>query len=415
MKYEALVLSLLLILPVGLIAVPLGNSSQHVVPSLYVNPPDTRFYGPCLVSRTFSIDVILWNDPLSGVDVYAFDFDISWASISTISFVSAKFHSPWTSYFTIVNSNMTTPPTDWHLAVVATPPSIGLTAFNASVLMLTFHIDTDVCYPNNVIGGFVITGVKMSGDGSLAIPITDIEVDNGTYEQYSVQPNIELTSSDPAFNATTRTIKEACVSHTFDVEVDLTNVTNVYGFCFYLSYDPNHLETDPQHIAFKAAFPPPYEMVQANIPSAGVVYVDMIRPSEKPTVCGANVSAVDIVFHTIDTWDCACMIPTVNQTVINITCAVVIAKCPCYAEYDYAHGNNLLLYGGAITYLFKPSKYDLNLDCSVDVQDLLTLLPYYGKTTPAGGFGDIYPDAFHVVDIYDFTAVAKNFGPITDP
>jgi hypothetical protein len=400
MQYKALMLSLLLLLPIGIIAMPRGHANQFVQPSLSVTPPDTTFYGPCIKSTTFNIDVILWNHPLSGVDVYAFDFYIDW--FTGISLVKATYHSPWADFFEVVNGTLCP---SYHLAITAIPPSIGLFTVNMSVLTLTFHVDNDLCWPDKLIGTFCIHDVKMSSDGIDTVPITKMEIDDGTYEQYSVQPNIELTSA--AANATGWIIQK-CVSHTFDVEVDLTNVTNVYGFCFTLTYDPNYLETDVQKITIKPAFPPPYETLHVE---ACTITVEVIRPSEKPGVCGAVVPAVDIIFHTIDTFDAAGMIPTVSTSLITLTSATLYAKCPAITTYTLGVD---LLYGGPLHYHFTPSRYDLNLDCVVDVQDLKVLLPYYGATTPAGGYGDIYNDGAHLVDIFEFVATAKHFGPV-DP
>ena len=405
MKYKGLILGFLLLLSIGIIAMPGGQASQFVVPSLFVTPPDTTFYGPCVKSTTFNIDVILWNHPLSGVDVYAFDFYIDW--FAGVSLVKATYHSPWPSFFEVVNG--TSGPKTYHLAITAIPPSTGLFDVNMSVLTLTFHVDKDLCWPDTLTGTFHIHDVKMGSDGTDTVPIVNMEIDDGTYHQYSVQPNIELTST--AANATSWII-EKCVSHTFDVEVDLSNITNVYGFSFTLKFDPTHLETDEQKVTFKAAFPPPYESLHVYVTS-GEVHVNLVRPSEKPAVCGAVVPAVDIVFHTIDTADGAGIIPKTSITKIGLGCEV-FAKCPEDRVYQYGYGNGLLLYGGSLKYYFKPSRYDLNLDCVVDVQDMKALVPYYGTTTVAGGYGDVFNEGAHFVDIFDFVAISKYFGPV-DP
>ena len=424
MNYKALFLGFLLLLPLGLIsALPRGNSTEFVQPSLYVAPATTKLFGPSLESTYFSIDVILWNNPLSNVDVYAFDFDLNWSSIPSgyISLVNATVHSPWANTFTIANTNTTTPATDWHLAIMAVPPSTGLYDVNQSVLTLVFHVDQNVCYPADIAGCFLITNVKMGGDGTVVLPIVNMEIDNGTFEMSAPQPNIDLSTTDTAYNATTGLLTEKCVSHTFDIEVDLTNVTDAYGFCFTMTYCPCHLETDAQHITLKAAFPPPYEQLTINLSTAGVISILCLRPSEKPTVQADPIlPAVDIIFHTIDTvYNPPNNLPTPFNSTITLTSAVVYVKCPSATEYDYGCGcgNGLLLFGGPITYYFKPSMYDLNEDCVVDVQDLMVLLPYYGKGPYASGFGAIFNDTSvdgGIVDIYDFVAIAKNFGPV-DP
>jgi hypothetical protein len=403
MKYEALMLSLLILGSLAFVALP--RTHADILTSLLVVPRDTTIFGPCVKSKTFVINVLLWNMQFSGVDVYAFDFYIDW--FAGVSLVSAMYHSPWASFFELANGTSGT--MTYHLALVAMPPSTGLFNVNASVLTLTFHVDQDVCWPNTVKCVFHIHDVKMSSDGTTTTPIVNMEIDDGTYEQCSVQPNIDLTSTDAN---STGWIIEKCNSHTFDVEVDLTNITDVYGFCFTLKWCPCELETDPQKVTFKAAFPPPYDTSKVCVGS-GYLTVTLTRPSEKPTVCGALVPAVDVVFHTNDTFDGPGVIPTARISSINITDASVYAKCPSNTEYDYGC-NDFLLYGGPLSYYFKPSRYDLNLDCVVDVQDMKMLVPYYGKTTCPGGYGDIFNDGAHLVDVYDFVAIAKHAGPI-DP
>jgi hypothetical protein len=399
MKYKALMLSLLLLLP--MIAALPAFAMQTVMPELAVRPHNTKFYGPCVKSTTFNIDVNLWNNPISEVDVYAFDFYIDW--FAGVSLVKATYHSPWANFYEIANG--TSAPTEYHLALTAIPPSTGLFTVDMSVLTLTFHVDNDICWPNTLMGDFHFHDVKMSSDGTETVPITLMEIDDGHYFQYSVQPNIELTST--AANATGWIIQK-CNSHTFDVEVDLTNVTNVYDFSFTLTYDALHLETDVQKITFKSAFPPPYETLNVVV-AQGTVTVTLVRPSEKPGVCGAVVPAVDIIFHTL--FDSDDLIPVPSISLISITAATVSAKCPALTVYTLGVD---LLYGGNLHYYFKPSMYDLNLDCVVDVQDLKVLLPFYGTTTAVGGYGDLYLDGAQLVDIFDFVSIAKHFGPV-DP
>jgi len=89
-------------------------------------------------------------------------------------------------------------------------------------------------------------------------------------------------------------------------------------------------------------------------------------------------------------------------------------KCPTVTVYT---GTSLIT-GAPINYDFKPSPYDLNEDCVVDVQDLMVLLPYYGLGPYPSGFGGIFPDTGvdgGFVDIFDFVQVAKNFGPVPCP
>jgi hypothetical protein len=473
MKYKPLLLAFLLLLPMGLLAAANHANASHGLPGLYVNPPDTKFFGPCIKSTTFTITVNLWNSNDTTYDIYAFDFVLDWSSITGITLVEGHYISPWANFFAIAN---TTTGTSWHLALTAIPPSTGVIAFNAPVLSLTFHVDKDLCWPDFITGKFDIVDqtAKMSSDGTKVVPIPSIELDDGTYEQYSVQPNIELTST--AANATGWIIAK-CNSTTFDVEVDLTNVTNVYGFGFLMTFDATHLETDPQKITPKPTFAGPYEKTTVyvgpdfvpglgDIP-AGTLFVMFVRPSEKPGICGAVVPIIDVIFHTANIVDHPPTLPQPSITPITITGAFIMVKCnlihnqygwvwPGPGEYDTDSSpiwggmfgyypswllNDMGLYyttlpsttytfvaapglgiivGDPLTYYFKPSKYDLNLDCVVDVQDLKMLLPFYTLDTAAfdlpTSYGDLadIPAGSDIVDIFDFVAIAKHFGPV-DP
>jgi hypothetical protein len=139
-----------------------------------------------------------------------------------------------------------------------------------------------------------------------------------------------------------------------------------------------------------------------------------MRPSEKPGVQAdipAVVPIVDIVFHSIDdVYDPPTTLPAPFSGVIALTDATIYYKCPGALTYVWGVLDTSMT---SINYEYTPSIYDLNLDCVVDVQDLMVLLPYYG-TFHLGGFGDLYFDGLGLVDIFDFVAIAKMFGPV-DP
>jgi hypothetical protein len=429
-----------------MVALPRVDANENILPMITVYPKDQKFYGPCTKSTNFKIELLLWNDmALTGQDVYAFDFDISWAGISWITMVSEEMHSPWTNYFIIDNQNDTMDadglPTDWHLGLTAYPPSGGLNYVNMSVLTIWFHIEVDACYPGNLDGEFIITG-KMSGDGDVPVDI-DGEFDGGFIHLISMQPKVKMTTTDPAFSATFNNITEKCVSHTFDIEIDAVNVTNLFAFGLKISYDYVHLETDPQKITPKPSFAGPYEyalvIVGPNVPNeldAGEILIVMARPSEKPGICGMLVPLVDIVFHTIDdAYDPPDNLPLYSLSTIQLEWAFFQSKCgqvireydyptaitPAGIGIDYGYPANEVYLGGFATrdhihYVFKPSTYDLTEDCVVDVNDLKVLLFYYPGVTAVGGFGDLYDDVTNpqAIDIFDFVAIAKNFGAV-DP
>jgi hypothetical protein len=521
MKYKALLLGFLLLLPMGLFATT-HNAKATIMPTLAVVPLDIEFQEPCIKGTTFNVSVILWNTGLTGYDIYAFDFVLDWSPIqywASLVNNTIVITSPWAkgSYFLVANE--TSPATvnaygsytDIHLAMTAMPPGTGLVEVNATILTMTFKIIHDVCWPNHIneAQAFCFNNVQMSSDGTHVVPITNFEADCARFEIGSVQPSMELVDKDAFMNATDFTSGKAwgtemivikCMSHETDVEVHLNNVTGAFAFGFDLNFDPTVLEVDVQKVTIKSAFPPPYEYMDmeytptnyiTETPNSGQISISVIRPSEKPGVCGADVVAVDVFLHTIDMqgpWPVYAnapsgygyldqdpvdfsggMIPTPSKTWISLTDGWIMSKCtgasfgnpaspvlygfgfpdvPSLSDSGYVPassfvgdgttGTNGLLYGvwlntnpwgisgttvslgyllyGDILYWFHPYKYDLNLDCVVDMQDLLVLAPYYGLTgMPGGSYADLYIGANPgVVDIFDFVAIAKHFRPV-DP
>jgi hypothetical protein len=526
MKYKAIVLCLLLALPVGLIAT-LHSANALVTPALFVTPP-IDLEGPCQKGKTFTIDVWLLNMEISngGNDIYAFDFTLDWSTIkgddgkAIIGLVndSIAIHSPWPSggYFTVANETslwtdggaaIGYPYGDYHLAITAMPPKgTGLFDVNQSIVTLTFVVLQDACYPadyafDGITKGFLLSA-NISGDGTTVIPLKNVTIEGGVFEENSFPPNIELTDSE----AVKGVITEKCVSHETDVQIELTNITKVYGYGLELYFDVRHLEVDLQKTTFKPGFPPPYDFLTAapgthvftdtawihtgvpmgdlftwaglpipNInatapvglaPALGTFWVtpdnftavwvadgsiaspagvhnaflhfmalstlygtlDIVitRPSEKPTICGTDVPVFDVIFHTIDLVDTGTALPSASDSNIGLLWAYILSKScgPDSGVYSYIYGTPTvtvpgtphgLIYGGDLAYDFDPSKYDLNLDCVVDIQDLMTLLPYYNKVTP--GYDDLFLDVdttVDPVDIFDFVAIAKHFGPV-DP
>jgi len=636
MKYilSALLLSFLLLIPVGLIAAPLHNANAVQLPALYVAPSEPSFEGPCVAGTEFNISVNLLDMPISGKDIYAFSFTLDWSAVADyVALVSAVVSSPWATgdYFLAENATYAMPGTsggdgfsggtgspgpsiilgypfgqpgydgvtDYILAMTATPPGVGLTNVNQAVLTLTFQITTNVNWPFNFLvnNAFKLgeswtstvpvnvlipgdqayfydftTGpgtIQMSGDGTQVIPLSP-EVDEGSFEIYSVQPSMELVDTDAVLNSTTPSVAyptppmgsigplgtemivEKCISHETDVEVELNNITQAYGFGFTMYFNPLYLQPDVQKITIKSDYPPPYATLDieytpptftyvyspvtgaiTTYPTVtmanGVITVNVVRPLEKPTVCSSLSAAIDIVFHTVDyvtgplvpttsiigtpttapvTQDpefIGGLIPTPSQSWIYLCNGYVLCKSfddwqgPGTAangllEYSFGEsapvagitlagwwntntnpfkpwngavqdaGTQGLIYGvytntnpwgvgsfaaigdgiefidtgllaaentapvnagslvyNSILYWFHPSKYDLNLDCTVDIQDLIVLSYVYGiplvdstHTPIPGSYGDLYPPDFPVVDIFDMVAIAKHFGPV-DP
>ena len=163
MKYISVATIVLLLLPLAFVPLSVANQPDWFV-ELRIRPTDSDFVGPCVVSTNFNKDVYLWNDKtLTGFGVYAYDFYVYWDDTQGFSFTGATQHVPWPagSYFEVIEENGTD---FYHLAVTAVGnatinPALELGAtgvFNASLVTLTFHIDTEPCWPDAVGSGFYI-------------------------------------------------------------------------------------------------------------------------------------------------------------------------------------------------------------------------------------------------------------------
>jgi hypothetical protein len=462
MKYEAILISFLLLTSLLLFA-PLAAratepTEQPWVPQLSIEPATIEIEGPCLVGQTFTVDVYLWNvQSLTGVDVYAYDFNVTWTPNAFFTLYSVNDHIPFSAgnYFVIANNTL---PGNYHLAVTATGAGNGLTTVNnVSLVTLTFVITAEANWPIVPSGAFTITLNGMSADGTIPVPITDCEVDNGVWSLTEPQPDICLSSPTQLGPFTGGPyvgdyyVTERALGTTFTIDVYLQNVTNCYGFYVVLDYNPAYKVTDVQQIAIGPAFPAPYDFLNMYVNQpAGTVQVLLVRPWEKPTVCGAMVLAFSVVFTETSPESVSVPpeIPTPANTTITISSAFVLSQCPWYAptdvamEYDYAFGPytpygfySSPLYGSGeggvapptLTMLdypeplstpntfvnfWNPKLADLNEDGVVNVQDLAALAMVYGEWLPTPYWAGVWTGAGYTgyVNVFDFVYIAKNFG-----
>jgi hypothetical protein len=413
MKYAAIATIVLLLLPV--VPLALANQPPWNV-ELRVRPGAVKYYGPCVVSTNFPIDIYLWNDKsLTGTGVYAYDFKVSWQNTAGISLVNFVNHIPWPSgkYFLIINETYTVGGLDYyHVAVTAVgnstlDPSLELGntgLFNASLVTLTFHIDDEPCWPDNVHADFTILDYVASG--GCGVPVANWEIDNGTYDLYSSQPNIDplVKANDPGY-VTDHIFKEDSIGETHTIVIALSNITKAYGFAFTLTWDSDWYDTDIQHVTVLPAFAPPYELLTTSMGSNSLT-VELLRPCEKPTIHAAGYTPVVEVSFVTTNDPMVGIVPYAVNTTFSITTATLFVKCPTVTTYTFQTG---LLYSGDVIQMFVPkSRADITIDGVVDIEDLAALAAVYGQASPWSDLAS--PVSPAVVDIFDLVYVAKRYG-----
>jgi hypothetical protein len=439
MKFKALSLSLLILLPLVVFAAPLiaPLTKAFIGPVVWVNPSNITKLAPCQVSSTFDVEVKLWNKKeLTGVGVYAFDFNITWLNStygmacgsldrSFITLMGVSFKAPWDHYFIVANEtinpflNAGKYYNGYHLAITALDNSTSLTDIQTVLLKLTFHIDCEPVYPDKYITPFDLEAVLIDlPDTGIVGPIAGVEVDDGTFTLESYQPDVHL---EPRYSCEYK----AGMGHT--VAFWISNMSKVYGFGFAITFNNTLLAADVQSIKFSDAFPTPYEFLYANVVNNGdgtsTLIVELQRPCEKPTVTHeAGPTATFSLVSTFDKWADNDIIPNKDNSTIVLSWAYVLARCGCAdtcgpsRQYDYGDvfpgPYRLLAYNTTIAYYWRPRAGDLNLDGEVDIQDMHALATLYGKNTgPAlNTWGNLDGRGNTIVDIFDFVVVAKYFG-----
>jgi hypothetical protein len=436
----------------------------------------------------------LWNDiALTGTGIYSYDFNLTWNPIAAgISFVSATVQYPTqpapnatakANYYVIesaeTNANGGVPTdAEYELAVTlmptATDPFPLLFNLNASLVTLTFHIDDEPCWPDNILATFHIHYSSTGGfSGGCKEPTTPyVELDDGTYSYTSTQPDIHLTATAPGpypaplyEGAPWFNITEGVVGASIVINVYLSNITHVYGFFVELGWDNCYKSTDVQSVAIGPAFKLTDYTVEAIANETtvgteqGILYVEVIRPIEKPLVCGKDVLAFSITFTTtLDPW----VVVPVNYNCLpfSILSAWVISAVtlgpnagttyvyyldsppwgplvpttwPIYAWYLLrpVYSSETL----SIANYWRPKQADIDYDGVVNVADLAMVAQDYGEPWWAPNELGIYCSAYNAafstqsgaggvlgdvgltgvgwngyVNIYDVAFVAKNFG-----
>jgi hypothetical protein len=305
---------------------------------------------------------------------------------------------------------------EYHLAITALDNSSALEDSQVVLATLTFHIDNEPCYPSTWNNIFQFEHVQLSN--STGGPITPIEIDNGYFYIYSSQPDAHLVPDATTLPINPDTdlpyIMDYKVGDEYIFDVYLSNMTKVYGFEFFVTFDPLYLIASPQCVTFSALFPAPYTYLAIDV-GQGTLHVKVLRPQppEKPLVSCA-IDAKVATFCLTTTAPEAEDPPLMNEkanTTICLQWAYQYSRCCStnivYTPWDQTY--TLRMLNTTIQYMWRPNLVDLNLDGVVDIADLSALAKVYGEDATVTGWAALAPED-DIVDIYDFVMVAKKFG-----
>jgi hypothetical protein len=284
---------------------------------------------------------------------------------------------------------------------------------------LTFHIDCEPLYPAVWTTTFdleaTLSGafVKDSTGDIEILPLPIHEIDDGTFTLSVAQPDVELV---PDFFC------EYKVGMPHTIEFWLSNINQMYGFGFAITYNNLKLEGDVQSVVITGCLPPPYEYLHFetidNGDGTSTLVVEVVRPCEKPSITHCDEPMATFSLNSIYDFPDN-MIPLCQNDTITLTWAYMLSKCGCDANGETETNG----YGlqpvtvdfkldpddVSLEYYWRPRIGDLNLDGAVDIQDLQALAAVYGLDFGLLGWGNL-DNVNTVVDIFDFVVVAKFFG-----
>jgi hypothetical protein len=500
-KLNSLILGVLLLTSV-VAFMPMSTKAMFL-PEMFVSPGAPFFYTPCVVSTEFDISVKIWNQmEETGYGIYAFEFWLYWPNCTgwevdteghyvgdnaqpLVDLVKMEVKPPWPEgqYFIIYEElNMTHPlektfdvydpnwddlhtvHTWWnyyHFAITALDKAPPLEDVKIPVVDFTFHIADEPLYgvSDHWIIPFVLDGVKMTDFDAYGRPISvPYLTENGCVCLVPLQPQMWLNGEkgydeDKDTDIDFDYVVKWTNSTWFTIELEGRRFGKMYGFEIYLTFNATLLNTDLQHIHIKDTVPPPYETLIQEVCPVGnpwdnlwQVYILVMRPCNKPPICGAG-PLVNIDFHTKcptlyqEDWQHkpgVYTLPTIVESSITLAGARVHSKyykptCNTYVPVTYGYGwlpgdYDLLVgkkqlsskitgldkvkYYNFVKYHFIPLKADVDQSGHVDLIDLSAVAKQYGKTLDneyAIAFTKLWAPTNAPVDLLDMVYLAKYF------
>lgn len=357
-------------------------SVTNAVPThIQVDPSMIEFWTPAY-GKTFKVNVTVQD--VTGL--YGYEFKLYW-NTTLLDLVDAHVTPPaaWGgNYFLVKNETNENLGRYW-LSVTLLPPAQPFSG-NATLVTLTFKITYDPIYPENVTSLLDLDDTYLSDEN--ADPISHTAID-GEYWLYSTKPIMRVEPS----SVQAKKIK------TFNINITISNVVNLYSYEFKLGYNITLLDALSLNVG--TFLRPPYYIYKFSIDDlAGTVTFGVKNQPSAPPANGSGLLAT-ITFNTIAiVWPDPAqntslhLFDTMSKTNLGIT-----------VPHDTVDG----------FYEYTPVPGDVNSDGNVSLVDLVRIAKAYGARPEDANWdprADLKRDG--IINIYDVVLCAKNYGR-TDP
>jgi hypothetical protein len=345
MKTKLFALAMVALMFAMVFAIPMPLSAVKM-PAIYVAPAEQEFESPCANSTEFYVDIkIDMQDTMK--ELFAFDFNVTWPT-TWFKLTKVEVFPPWPEgkYYIVVNATKdgkVKPP--YQLAITAIDTATPVTD-KVAVVRLWFIIFKEPCYPDS-------WEAEIKIDPSVLISPTGKSIDrlvyNGTVTiTNDAKPDMWVSIPEGKINAKTGEyyIVEWTKDSTFTVEIFVANVTNMFGFEFYLFYNKTILNTDAQMVHIKPLLPPPYELLEVTFSDPDdpwteleEIHVTVKRPCEKTPITCIEGPIVNIEFETkcptekfwyaaAGAWIGRYVLPQNASSLLDLRYSAIMSKCP---------------------------------------------------------------------------------------
>ena len=343
---------------------------------IYVDPQYINRTSPAL-NTTFTVDVNIANVSM----LYGFQFRLEWnSSLLNLTDYDVKIPPQWTMDYNVT----IIAPGNFSLAVTALSPSPPFTG-STTLASLTFEIVYDPIYPENVGCSLALENVTIVDPD--VKPIVRL-VYSGNYSCYSTKTKLVLMPQD---------LMAYMVPTEFDVDINVTNVVDLYAFEFELTYNTTLLELIVEEgvdITIPCTFAK-WNVTEDDSSGHVLVRVEDISPSARNgtrTLATIPFKVIGFVWNTTRT-SANCTLAFSSHE-LNSTSLEEI-------QHDVVNG----------TYRYTPIQGDLNMDGTVNIFDIILAAIAFGSEPGDPNWNpraDLNCDGN--VDIFDIILIAVNFG-----